>query len=300
LTSVIRLSCCSLFVEVLYRFSNCHSHQQSSQYLVVHRFYSVVKIQKRESTFYRSILGTNQYPIQKNNKMMKPNVNSMMFFLLLLFGSIQFVLIEKIGSRSSVSSIKPPESSNKPHYLSIESIEARNKNRSLMNENFRITRILETPETFLLENTCYDTLNQYAYIFTEIDTDLFSFGKSLGIKIKFYQKPVESWKKYIFDRKYPFIQNQTVLYFRNQEQPAHCLHNYLFSAFGVNKEGTQIDSYFAINSHHPKECSPITDWCCFAFLTSKLIHIHNQLPNYTQQQFVCFEKLLFLKIGVGR
>jgi len=170
----------------------------------------------------------------------------------------------------------------------------------------RVTRITPFSDSHLIENTCvrFDPRNSESYVqvFTDHESDLEEFtannaaSRNLRMNTRWERMPANAWQSTVAEAGGVF-RGKDVLEFSSEQQPAHCLHDYLFGAFLEVPSGRKFDAYIA-RKHPDRSCDIQKSWCCFLFHRAGIIKAENSAPfNRTMG---CFERLWVIRFGVAR
>jgi len=140
-------------------------------------------------------------------------------------------------------------------------------------------------------------------VFTDHESDLNEFtaktplSRNLRMNSRWEWRPAEAWQSQVNDTG-GVLRGKYVLLFIHQ-QPAHCLHDYLFSAFAIVPTGRKSDAY--LTRQHPDLPYDVQQsWCSFLFDRAGVIKAERNAPFKFSKLHGCYERLWVIRYGVGR
>ena len=214
------------------------------------------------------------------------------------------------GLRSKVFIKKPEEGDGNDNEKQISTDRPIDDTKSLSNmeqikvedDGIRITRIHKHDDAILVENGCYQQEGNKIILFTNNETDSAMFfektpiSRNLRMHVKWERQNTSEWKTWLA-KSGGIASDRNVLFFLDGEQPAHCMHDFLFSAFLVDPQGLKFDEYLT-RSNPGKPCQPDNNWCCFVFTRARVI-VPEQVAPF-KSPFTCYSRLWVLMFGRGR
>ncbi|KAH9256933.1 hypothetical protein BASA81_004754 [Batrachochytrium salamandrivorans] len=162
---------------------------------------------------------------------------------------------------------------------------------------------------FWFSNICYHALDNTIELFTDHAGDLEPFlaknkmARNLRMIFKFRQRNTSEFPQAVNHESSTgklLLPNDQVLLFAH-EQPAHCLHDLLFSLFLDSPQGVQGTYYLPKASGvHAHVCDLNRDWCCNTFARAGQLNPILAVTWEPNRPRVCLTKVLMPVFGRAR